>query len=102
MVCTSSFALFEALSTENVTITNSIVSGFDVGTMLDGTYGRTTTAAPDRDDPTGRIKLGTESNGAFRNITISNVVFDRSRGLALETVDGAVLEDITISNITMR
>jgi polygalacturonase len=78
------------------------VSGFDVGTVLDGTYGRTTVAAPDRDGPTGRIKLGTESNGAFRNITISNVVFVRSRGLALETVDGATLEDVTISNVTMR
>jgi hypothetical protein len=48
------------------------------------------------------VKLGTESNGPFRNITISNVVFDNSRGLALETVDGAQLEDITITNITMR
>ena len=48
------------------------------------------------------IFRGTESNGAFRNITISNVVFNRSRGLALETVDGALLEDVTISNLTMR
>ena len=51
---------------------------------------------------TGRVKLGTESNGDFRNITISNVVFDRSRGLALETVDGSHLEDVTVSNLTMR
>ncbi|MEO8563057.1 MAG: glycosyl hydrolase family 28 protein [bacterium] len=102
IVLKSSYALGEARATENVAITNSMVSGFDVGTMLDGTFGRTTTAAPDRDGPTGRIKLGTESNGAFRNITISNVVFNRSRGLALETVDGALLEDVTINNITMR
>jgi polygalacturonase len=46
--------------------------------------------------------LGTESNGAFRNITISNVVFERSRGLALETVDGATIEDVAITNVTMR
>ncbi|HEV7993453.1 MAG TPA: glycosyl hydrolase family 28 protein [Gemmatimonadaceae bacterium] len=102
IVLKSSYALGEARATENVTITNSMVSGFDVGTMLDGTYGRTSVAAPDRDGPTGRIKLGTESNGAFRNITISNVVFHRSRGLALETVDGATLEDVTVSNVTMR
>jgi polygalacturonase len=102
IVLKSSFALGEPRFTENVTIVNSVVSGFDVGTMLDGTYGRTTTAAPDRDGPTGRIKFGTESNGGFRNITISNVVFNRSRGLALETVDGGLLEDVTISNITMR
>ncbi len=52
--------------------------------------------------PTGRIKLGTESNGGFQNVAISNCVFDYCRGLALETVDGALLEDVTISNITMR
>jgi hypothetical protein len=78
------------------------VSGFDVGTMLDGTLGRTTTHAPDRDGPTGRIKLGTESNGAFRDITIADCTFERSRGLAIESVDGAIIEDITIRNITMR
>jgi polygalacturonase len=70
--------------------------------MLDGTYKRTVTQAPDRDGPTGRIKIGTESGGDFKNIVISNAVFDRSRGLALETVDGAHIEDIAISNITMR
>src|SRR4029077_14183806 len=52
--------------------------------------------------PTGRVKFGTESNGGFKNITISNCVFDYSRGLALEAVDGALLEDVTITNITMR
>jgi polygalacturonase len=102
IVLKSSYALGAPRATEDVTITNSIVSGFDVGTVLDGSYGRTSVAAPDRDGPTGRIKLGTESNGAFRNITISNVVFVRSRGLALETVDGATLEDVTVSNVTMR
>jgi polygalacturonase len=87
---------------ENVTITNVLVSGYDIGSLLDGTYKRTLTQAPDRDGPTGRIKIGTESGGDFKNITISNAVFDRSRGLALETVDGAHMEDIAISNITMR
>lgn len=102
IVLKSSFGLGYAQFTENVTITNSSVSGYDIGTLLDGTYQRNVTHAPDRDGPTGRIKFGTESNAGFRNITISNVVFDRSRGLALETVDGGLLEDITISNITMR
>jgi polygalacturonase len=39
---------------------------------------------------TGRIKFGTESNGGFKNITISNCVFDYCRGLALESVDGSI------------
>src|ERR1017187_5503360 len=102
IVLKSSYALGAARPTENVTIVNCLVSGFDIGSLLDGTYKRTVTRAPDRDGPTGRIKIGTETNGDFRNITISNVVFDRSRGLALEAVDGAHIEDVAISNITMR
>lgn len=102
IVLKSSYGLGFARATENVTITNCQVTGFDPGTFLDGTYGRTMERAPDRDGPTGRIKFGTESNGGFRNITISNCVFERSRGLALELVDGGTLEDVTITNITMR
>lgn len=97
----SSFALGYAKATENVTITNCQVSGYDEGTLLDGTFKRTYKKYSDG-TTTGRIKFGTESNGGFKNITITNCVFDYSRGLALETVDGALLEDVTISNITMR
>lgn len=102
IVLKTTFALGGFRPTEHVTITNSLVSGYDIGSLLDGTYKRAITRAPDRDGPTGRIKLGTESNGDFRNITISNIVFDRSRGLALESVDGSHIEDVAISNITMR
>jgi len=96
IVLKSSFALNEVRATENVTIDNCMVSGYDLGTLLDGTY---KTAGFGR---TGRIKFGTESNGGFKNIAISNIVFEHCRGLALETVDGGLLEDVTISNITMR
>jgi polygalacturonase len=102
LVLKGSHALGFARATENVTITNGLVSGYDIGSLLDGTYKRTVKQAPDRDGPTGRIKIGTESEGDFRNITITNMVFDRSRGLALESVDGAHIEDIAVSNITMR
>ena len=102
IVLKSSYALGYARTTENVTITNCQVSGYDEGTLLDGTYKRTQKQAPDRGGVTGRIKFGTESNGGFKNITISNCVFERCRGFALETVDGGLLEDVTISNITMR
>ena len=102
IVLKSSFALGFARATENVTITNCAVSGYDIGSLLDGSYKRNVTEAPDRDGPTGRIKLGTESNGGFKNIAIANVVFDHCRGLALETVDGGMLEDVTFTNITMR
>jgi len=102
IVLKSSYGLGFARATENVTVTNCFVSGYDIGSLLDGTYKRNVKEAPDHDGPTGRVKLGTESNGGFKNIAISNIVFDHCRGLALETVDGGLLEDVTISNITMR
>ena len=97
IVLKSDYALNYPRDLENVSITNCQVSGYKEGTFLDGTNVKWSNGSP-----TGRIKLGTESNGGFKNIAISNCVFDNSRGLALETVDGAALEDITISNITMR
>jgi polygalacturonase len=98
----SSFGLGFARACENVTITNCQVSGYDEGTYLDGTFKRDEKDRYSHKTTTGRIKFGTESNGGFKNVTISNCVFDYSRGLALETVDGGLLEDVTISNITMR
>jgi polygalacturonase len=95
----SSHALGEARITENVTITNCFVSGYDEGTLLDGTRRRTWKT---RGGPHGRIKLGTEAGGGFRNIVISNCVFEHCRGLALEQVDGGVMEDIAVSNLAMR
>jgi polygalacturonase len=97
----SSYALGYARATENLTITNCYVTGtYELGTVLDGTWKKFA------DDAhvyrTGRIKCGTESNGGFKNITISNCVFEGCHGLALESEDGALCEDITISNITQR
>ena len=61
------------------------------------------------------FKLGTESVGGFRNITASNLTirkpgleedWNRSRrglaGIAIMTVDGGILERVSISNVTMR
>ena len=97
----SSFALGYSRPTENVTITNCFVTAkYQLGTMLDGTFKEW--PADTKTPRTGRIKCGTESNGGFKNIAISNCVFEGCRGLALESVDGALLEDIAITNITMR
>ncbi|MFZ4621509.1 MAG: glycoside hydrolase family 28 protein [Bacteroidota bacterium] len=77
--------------TENVSITNCVVSSH-----------------------CNAIKTGTESTGGFRNITISNITVKPSAnpvakvgypagisGISLTNVDGGVLENITISNVTM-
>ena len=99
----SSFALGYNRACENMNITNCFVRGCSqLGTVLDGTWKKFTMEADRKVGGTGRIKLGTESNGGFKNITISNCVFEGCQGLALETVDGALLEDVAVTNITMR
>lgn len=100
----SSFGLGYARATENVTITNCQVYGYDYGTLMNGTF---KTDFKDEDPKanhsiTGRLKLGTESNGGFKNITVSNCVFEHSRGFCIETSDGGLIEDIVINGITMR
>lgn len=75
--------------TENVVVTNCVISCHN-----------------------NAIKLGTESTGGFRNITVSNIVVKPSRvktvhfgwpegisGITLATVDGGILEGVSISNI---
>jgi polygalacturonase len=77
---------------ENVTITNCIVSSHSNG-----------------------FKCGTESNGGFRNITITNCVVRPSRekavrsgrdegyaAVALEIMDGGILDRVTVSNIVVE
>ena len=90
----STYALGETRLTENLTIVNCQVSGFREGTLLDGTM------KPSRGH-NGRIKFGTESSGGFRNCTVANCTFRSCKGLALEEVDGGIMENITINNLTM-
>lgn len=48
------------------------------------------------------VKFGTGSYGSFKNVTIENIkVFDTFRSaIAIESVDGAEIENISVSNIT--
>ena len=101
IVLKCSYALGRPKPTEHVLIEDCEVSGYDVGTLFDGTRTTLTAKAPDGDGPTGRIKLGTESNGGFRHITIRRCRFTHCRGLALETVDGAEMKDIRVNDLTM-
>lgn len=50
------------------------------------------------------IKLGTESNGGFKNIAISNCsIYDTCHtGLAIEIADGGEIDGITVTGITMK
>jgi len=104
IVLKSSYSLGELRPTEEVTIDNCIVSGsYQLGTMLDGTY--LPFPAVVKDDPpsrVGRIKIGTETNGDVRNVVVSNCVLQGCHGLAVESEDGAHVEDIRFANISMR
>ena len=65
--------------------------------------------------PSNCFKLGTESTGDFRQILLSNCLFDGSPpedhdasaaaeggGIAILTVDGGTVDGVTISNVVMR
>lgn len=96
IVLKSSYALKRPVLCEHITITNCIVTGYKLGTFLDGSY------VPEKVNwVCGRIKLGTESNGGYRNIAISNCTCMWSSGLAFEEVDQGMMENITVSNISM-
>jgi polygalacturonase len=93
-------ALGTVRALDDLTIDNCYVTGGLIeGTLIDGTFKRAPARYAGRN---GRIKFGTESDGDFKNITISNCVFDDSGGLALESVDGGTIENVTITNIAMR
>jgi polygalacturonase len=106
----SSDALGYARPTKNLTVSNCFVTGgYEVGSVFDGTWKvlppnarRMFHGQLPPVSGNGRFKCGTESFGGFENITLSNCVFEYTTGLALETVDGAHLEDVSISNVTMR
>jgi len=50
------------------------------------------------------LKMGTESNGGFQNIVITgcSIYNTRLAGIALEIVDGGIMDRVVVSNITMR
>ena len=96
LVLKSSYALKKPVVTKHIAISNCNITGFKCGTLLDGTY------VP---EPVGwvcgRFKLGTESNGGYRNISLTNCTFMYSSGLAFEEVDQGKMENVVVSNITM-
>ncbi len=96
IVLKASYALKKAVACEHILIDNCLVTGYKYGTFLDGTY------VPEKVNwVCGRIKLGTESNGGYKNITISNCNFMYSSGLALEEVDQGRMENIVVQGLSM-
>lgn len=96
LVLKSSYALKRPVLCEHIAVTNCVITGYKMGTLLDGTY------VPEKVGwVCGRFKLGTESNGGYRNIALSNCTFMYSSGLAFEEVDQGLMENVVVDNITM-
>ncbi|MGF7148020.1 polygalacturonase [Sphingomonas zeicaulis] len=102
IVLKSSYALGRAVPCQDIIVQGCRTSGFLMGSLLDGTYRPSDYPAPDKLGPLGRIKLGTESNGGFRNIRISDCVCTHTRGILMGVVDGGTLENVSVSGIVMR
>jgi len=102
IVLKGSFGAGRYLTSRNILIERDTVSGYDEGSVLDKVYSTHKLVASDRDGPTARVKFGTEGTSGLDTVTIRHVVFDRSRGFALESVDGAELKNILLTDIRMR
>lgn len=50
------------------------------------------------------IKFGTETNGGFKNINIMDIAIRQTRisGIAIESVDGAIIDGVHIKNVKMK
>lgn len=101
LVLKASYGAGVFMPTKNVKIEDCVVSGYDAGSVYAGLYSKNKLVATDRCGPTGRVKLGTESTCGYEQITIRRVVFERSRGFALEAVDGSDLKDILFTDCKM-
>jgi hypothetical protein len=82
----ASFSLGYLRSVENMTVTNCILAS-----------------------NCNAFKFGTETGGGFKNVAVTNcAIMERKigkhadSGISLESVDGAEVEGVTISNITMQ
>lgn len=96
IVLKSSYALKAVVPCENVTVKNCTVTGYKCGTYLDGTK------IPEPVNwVCGRIKLGTESTGGYRNIHIKNCKGEYSSGLAFESVDQGLMENIYVDGMVI-
>lgn len=97
---------------KNVVISDCIIRSGDDGIVLKSSYTLNRKAHCENIVITNctvtsrcsAIKLGTESNGGFKNIAISNcAIYNTFYGaLSVESTDGGEVDGITVSNIAMK
>ena len=81
IVVKSSYTLNRLQESENIAITNCVISSRSNG-----------------------IKVGTETNGGMKNLVVSNCTLQnvRGSGIALEMCDGGVMDGVCVTNIAMK
>lgn len=93
---------------QRVTISDANISSGDDAIVLKSTSSRPTRNVAITNcvlsSHCNAFKLGTESNGGFEDITLSNCTMYETRlsGIAIEMVDGGVLDGVNVLNVTMR
>jgi polygalacturonase len=99
----SSYALGRPALTQDVLISACTFTGsYVTGAVMDRTYRRLgNDARTIAEHYTCRIKLGTESNGGFRDITIRDSVLRGCRGIAIITVDGGAVAGVTVQGLAL-
>ncbi len=101
LVMKASYGAGLFMPTKNVLIEDCIVSGYDAGSVYAGKYTKDKLIATDRCGPTGRVKFGTEATCGYDQVTIRRVKFERSRGFAMEAVDGSDLSNVIFTDCTL-
>jgi polygalacturonase len=102
IVLKSSYALNAPVFCEEISVIGCKTSGYDLGSLVDGTYRPSPYRSVDDVGVLGRIKLGTDSATGFRNILIADCTCENTRGLQLGAIDGGILEDVTFRDINLK
>lgn len=102
IVLKASYGAGVFMPTKNVLIEDCVVSGYDAGSVIAGTYTTDKLVATDQCGPTARVKFGTESTCGYDTVTIRGVRFERSRGFCLEAVDGSPLTNVVLTDCEME
>jgi hypothetical protein len=100
----------DIVNCKDVTITNSLINSADDGICLksegepEGICENIYVANCTIRSSASAFKIGTGSHGGFKNVTVKNLtIYDTYRSaIAIECVDGGILESVTVQNITAR
>ena len=105
IVMKASYALGRYKACENVNISGCVISGYNIGSVIDGTKQKDLISDFPRNPlfrSSGRIKLGTESSCDFKNICATDCRLEYCGGLHVESTDGAHIQNITFTNINIE